>query len=176
MENSCTASSGILKSFPRPSADEVTEIPSTINKLPFVRCPSTLTGSGDPLSPGAPGFTPALRSMSCCQVRPFNGISATCLLPMTCETSALSDESNCAGAASTRIDSVTLPVLSAKSTRTVWFTSRRTGPNTSLLKPLLVTLTKYEPGLRLGETYNPRPYLLSVTDRKSTRLNSSHLV
>src|SRR5580698_380477 len=55
-ENSRTASRGILKSLPRPSAEEVTDMPSAKNRFALVRCPFTLTGLGEPLSPGAPGF------------------------------------------------------------------------------------------------------------------------
>ena len=67
----------MLKSFPRPSAEDVVEIPSTRNRFAFVRCPFTFTGLGDPVSPGAPGFTPALSTISCCQLLPFSGISET---------------------------------------------------------------------------------------------------
>src|SRR5580704_5363414 len=41
--------------------------------------------------------------------------------------------------------------------RTVWLTSSSTGPNTSVLKPVLTALSRYLPGIRLGETYKPSP-------------------
>src|SRR5579871_2070302 len=121
-ENSRTASKGILKSFPRPSADDVTENPSTRNRLALSRWPFTFMAFGDPVSPGAPGFTPALSPINCCQLRPFNGISATVFSETTCEICAPSVESSCVPVASTCTESVAWPTVSAKSTRTVWFT------------------------------------------------------
>jgi len=53
----------------------------------------------------------------------------------------------------------------AKSTRTVWFTSSATGPNTSALKPGFAALSRYDPGIRFGVMYRPSPFDSVTTSR-----------